>query len=251
VRVLKLGGGIITKRDAFLAYDQANVQRLGAVLRTCTEPLVITHGLGSFGRAYLPCYQGGTLPAVQGALARSLQQRLRELHDLVAADLFAAGVMVRSFDGESLFALQDRKVVKAALELVEYYVLQGYVPLLHGGTVWDDAGRYAILSSDQIAEQVVEWFGARRLVWATDVDGVLRAGDHEVMDILDEGNLQQMWRQDYDQTDATGGMTSKVMASLRLARKGCTSIVVNGSHPERVARAVSGAPVRGTVVPAH
>lgn len=251
VRVLKVGGSVVAGRGPWFCYDRASVRSLGAALRLFTGPMVVAHGMGNFGRAFLPCYAGGVLPAEQALLARRIQRDLTELHDLVLADLRSAGVQVRGFAAESLYAVREGKIVNACLDLVEYYLRAGWVPVLYGGTVWDDAGQYSILSSDLIVEQLATAFHAERLVWATDVDGVLRDGDHQVIPELTEANLASMWRQEYDRTDATGGMTSKVNAALALARRGCTSVVVNGFRPDQVLAALAGEPVSGTVIPAR
>lgn len=251
VRVLKIGGSVVARAGQYFAYDQANVRALGDALRTFPGPVVVAHGLGNFGRAYVPCYIDGALPASEALLARRIQRQLTELHDLVVTDLREAGVPVRGFAAESLFALHDGRIVAAALDLVEHYLRSGAVPVLYGGTVWDDGGRFTILSSDLIVAHLAGALQATRMVWATDVDGVLDEAQHQVIDQLSEANLERMWRQDYDRTDATGGMTSKVNVALGLARRGCTSVFVNGFHPDRVVAALSAEPVPGTVIHAR
>ncbi|MFB7260577.1 isopentenyl phosphate kinase [Streptomyces nojiriensis] len=244
--VVKLGGSVITRRGSSYAYDGASVARLGAALADAPQPLVLVHGMGSVGRAYLPLYDGRRLRD-RGA-AYALQREFLALHHQVLSDLEDAGLPVSSVGSESVFTHHDGVVVDSSLGMVATLCAQGRVPVLQGGTFRDLHGGFAVLSSDEIAEELVRKLQARALMWVTDVDGVLRHGPGEVMPVLRAENRHEMLKADYDVNDLTGGMSNKVEVSLRLAVTGRASYVVNGRAPERVRALVRGEEAVCTVI---
>lgn len=247
MQIIKLGGSIVTKRNRFFIFDETNVKQLALDISKCDEPIIIVHGFGSYGRAYLPCYDGRHIPNDQAAFARKIQYELRELHERIFGCLNDAGVSVRSVNPESLFVIKNDEILYGNLDIIKYYLTIDRIPLLYGGTLWDENGYYTILSSDQIVEYLAVHLNVRQVIWATDVDGVLTT-DGNVLPCLTEGNVHLMWRQEYDVIDRTGGMTSKVNISLRLSNKDITSLVINGQVQNRLKKAILGECTLGTKI---
>jgi isopentenyl phosphate kinase len=245
--VVKLGGSIVTRRDGRCRYDSETVRRLGAVLAAAEQPLALVHGLGSLGRAYLPLYDGRILR--DRGIGYALQLEFLKLHHLVLTDLEDAGLAVAALDAQTVFAHRAGSVLSSSLDPVHRRIAERRVPVLHGGTFRDVEGRFSVLSSDEIAEQLTRGLNGQ-LIWVTDVDGVMRSQD-EVMPVLTAGNQREMMRIDYDGADLTGGMSNKVRISLRLAEAGHTSHVVNGRRPERLRQLLQGADAVATVIPAR
>ena len=253
MQILKLGGSVLTSRGSYCVFIDEHLRRLAPEIKSQVGSLLLVHGMGSFGRAFLPIYDGGRIPASQASLARRIQQNLREFHELVVGPLVAAGVPVCSLDPEALFAVSDGSITFAGLDIIPHSLGQGRLPVLYGGTVWDEAGYFTILSSDQIVESVALRLGAERVVWATDVDGVFSrapTGTVSVIRRLSDENLDEMWQQQSDEADCTGGMMNKVRVSLRLARHGIPSIVANAPVPDEVVRALGGHASSGTLIDA-
>jgi isopentenyl phosphate kinase len=126
---------------------------------------------------------------------------------------------------------------------------RGRLPVLAGALGEADGG-VLIVSSDRVTETVATALGAARVVWATDVDGVLSAPGEAgelvaALDPLDAGRSAAL----VDPAEpSTGSMRGKVESALRLAAAGIPSQIVNGRVPGRVAAALAGRPVLGTRV---
>jgi isopentenyl phosphate kinase len=250
VIVVKLGGAVITGwKHGRPAYDSAATRNLAEVLREAGGPLIVTHGTGTIGRAVLAGYDTTTTISVaREPVAHDVQLTLRRLHHCVIRELRSSGLPARSFDPESVFEISGGRVVWAGLELLRRAVRRGEVPVLSGGTYRTREGEYGILSSDRILEHLAAHLDVDRVVIATNVDGVLDETRHAVIPELTPDTRGQMWRQPYDERDATGGMTSKVEVCFNLAARGREVHIVSGKRPQAFLAALRGRPSIGTTV---
>ncbi|WP_346898426.1 isopentenyl phosphate kinase [Clostridium sp. UBA7503] len=251
MKLLKIGGSLMTHKNIWREIDEENIRKISLQLKEYNEPLILVHGLGSFGRTYVPLYEKGYISCENSTLARNIQVNIKEFHNYFANTLLKSGVPVRSIDLESIFACENGKIVDSFLDIITYYINKNYVPILHGGTVWDDFKKYFILSSDHILEEMAIQLNPSEVIWASDVDGVLSKDENDnltVMKTLNRSNLNKMWNSNYNSSDITGGMLNKVNISLKLADLGIKSVIVNGNKDNRIADALSGKKVCGTTI---
>ena len=205
---------------------------------------MVTHGAGSYGRSLSPLFPERVVAADQAPLARRLQTVLRELQLEVEAALRGVGVPALSLDTATLFTL-DGESERFWPDAVRHHLERGRVPLLNGTFVWQEPARFRVLSSDRVTARVALELGAGRVVWVTDVDGVL-GGAGEPLRRLSEAEIETLDLAPPAGGDLTGGMRSKVAEAARLARCGIPSILLNGLRPGRLQRALLGQPVEST-----
>lgn len=237
--VLKVGGSVFAREEAAPRLDRDCLERLASELEASLGSLVVVHGAGRYPRSLLPAdLEGSRLPPGARIAVRRLRRALDGISAGVAATWSRAGLPVErvaDVDGEEIGRLLARR----------------RLPLLRGDVVETPDG-YRVVSSDLTTEVVALALGAARVVWATDVDGVLRSPEAgaEVVDSLTE--LSEVgWIEPAPPAGrSTGEMRSKVMAALRLARRGIPSWIVNGRADGRVAAALDGRSVPGTRVEA-
>jgi isopentenyl phosphate kinase len=248
IRILKIGGSLLTARGAPFQVAHDNLARIAAEVAGAADvPLVIIHGLGSFGRAVLPLYDGDHIAAGRSHLARRVLGLLAELNANVVDALDAAGVPVSPMDAGTLFALGGRAQPIVAVDTVRAHLAGGRVPILHGGTLLTTRGFFAMMSSDKMTLELARVLRPDATIWATDVDGVLdQAG--ALMPRVSQQDVSRMWHPASVAADPSGAMHGKVAETLRLAAEGVPSLIVNGMRAGRIEAALRGAKVEGTSI---
>lgn len=248
--VAKIGGALITRRDVPFQVAEERMTRLAREIASVpVDGLVLVHGLGSFGRAVMPLYDGNRIRRSRSQLGRRVQGLLAELQDRFTDCLDAAGVPVSPLDAGTVFAVRAGEVLTVAAETLRAHLAAGRVPLLCGGTVLSVDGDFSIVSSDRMTVELARALQARAVVWATDVDGVLDR-DGRLLRSIDDASLHRMWRPAAVDDDPSGAMHGKVAEALRLATCGIDSLIISGAKPGRLRKALTGAPVIGTTVSA-
>ncbi len=107
--------------------------------------------------------------------------------------------------------------------------------------------------NDVLASLVAKMLRADILILLTTVDGLRSPGANGRMQrvrCLDKCNRKIMsWIRPHDVEISTGGMATKLRASLDAARAGCTTVIVDGRKTDVLRRVMNGEDV-GTIVPA-
>lgn len=257
---LKLGGSLITEKNQphtarpevldRLAQEIAQAQRSHPGLR-----LVLGHGSGSFG--HVPAQRHATRQGVQTAEQWvgfvEVWREASALNHLVMVALAAAGLpaialapsaSVQAHAGQVRF--WDLRPLSSALEA-------GLLPVVYGDVVFDSARGGTILSTEDLFEHLALALQPRRLLLAGIEAGVW--ADYpactRLVPEITPGNFLEVERGlgGSAATDVTGGMASKVAASLRLAEtvSHLEVRIFSGAEPGQVAAALDGSPV-GTLI---
>ncbi|MCS7095278.1 MAG: isopentenyl phosphate kinase [Thaumarchaeota archaeon] len=248
--IVKLGGSVLTdKRTGSSELREQLLREIARLLRDhVRDQLILIHGGGTEvhrtaleGRVHLG--RGGGTPEglVKTALVvRRLNQRITEL-------LVDEGIPAFSIPASTIFRTSGGKIRSANLEPFLSGLEEGLVPVTMGDVVFDRELGYTVLSGDSIAVYLAVKLRAKKIVHATDVDGVLirdREGSTRVAEVLDyEGHKRVQYA---GVNDATGGMATKVEEAFEAVASGVEVLIVNGLHPERVVHALLSYPVLGT-----
>jgi isopentenyl phosphate kinase len=255
--IVKLGGSVITRKRGpprlrpkvltRLAEEVADGGRLGTVL---------LHGAGSFGHPGAVRWRLALPPAAtdppharrRGATLVSAE--VRRLHVAVLTALLDAGVpawsvpagAVATNDGGRLASL-DPAPFRRALDA-------GLVPVGFGDVVADASWGFSILSADTIAVALAGPLKARRVLFVSDVDGVLerppgapgrpKARPRVTREIL-AGLAPAIGA-----PDVTGGIRGKAEAMLAIAAVGVDAGLISGLRHGSLARALRGEAVYGS-----
>ena len=215
---------------------------------------VVVHGLGAYGRIWLPLYDGSNrIRPNERTVATKLQRQLRWLHELFVDSLQSTGLDVVSLDPSTVFLGEGGRVTRFSIEAVEQVLDQGWVPVTYGGTLRGPSGNYSIVSSDEVTRSLAIGLHAARVVWITDVDGALVRGvngDPEISPEFSREDYSRLISLASDRDDCTGGMRAKLAVALDLADVGIPSAIVNAAKAEEVSSAILGLPHGGTTVKA-
>lgn len=255
--LLKLGGALLTDKRGDEAVRADVLERLAAEIAGWWGAgggrLVIAHGSGSF--AHVAAQRTGFLddpadPAAFAAVAASAARLHRRVVDaLVHAGLPAVGV-----PGGALATLDDGRIVEVRADLVADMLRAGLLPVTYGDAALDRARGGGIASTEPLLVALAEAFGATRLVFATDVDGVYDRDPNAHRDARRVDRLSVAEAADVDlggarhgATDVTGGMDAKVGAALALIGRhsDVTVRILSGFRPGAVALALADDPAAG------
>jgi acetylglutamate kinase len=124
------------------------------------------------------------------------------------------------------------KPVRSNGRLLRVLTAEGYLPVV-ACVAGDRDGALYNVNADQMAVACAIGFGAEKLFFFTDVDGVLD-GEGGLCERLDEAGCRRL----IETGAATGGMRAKLEAALTAVRGGVGEVVIAGGTREGLAQAL-------------
>ncbi len=249
MKVLKIGGSLITKKSGYREADGANIAKLAkavaAVWKKGVRDFILVHGAGSFGHALV--LKHGINDGVQSA-----QQKLgyadthaacSELSLMFVKALVEAGAPAVSIPPAVIITQKDKRISRFDMKVVDDYLRSGYLPVLYGDMVPDTVLGGSVCSGDQIVAYLGK--GADFVVLATNVDGVLDERGAVIPKITGADFAEVSKHLRHEPGDVTGAMAGKLKELLALDT---VSYIVNGAHPERLEALMAGRPAVCTEV---
>ncbi len=251
--VVKLGGSLLTRKKEVEKLRPKVLVRLAEELADSRPvPLLLLHGAGSFGHPSAARFGLARAPAGPPAeRARGgaiVSAEVRRLHLAVLRALVNAGAAPWSVPVANL--ARNREGALAELELRPFTAAleRGLLPVAFGDVVPDDSWGLSILSADTLAVELAGRLAARRVVFATDVPGLLEGAPgsrRTVVAEVSEATVAAL-EPTSGATDVTGGIGAKLRAMLRIARGGADAALISGLTGGAVSRAVRGESVYGS-----
>ncbi len=247
--ILKLGGSVITdKRSGKPVIKTRIIQRLAReIASNLHSPLVLLYGAGSFGHPLAHQYRLSGRPLSADALV-GVAKTISAVHKLggMLAEIFLEeGVPIVPLQTSSFVRQEKGKLVITNYPLIEDILSHGGIPMFGGDVVIADHCRTAIASADALAVELIRHFHSRKLLFATDVNGVYerfppRAHERPLQVILRKELQAMTSSQTVKNTalDVTGAMAGKLKSLLPL--RNCTITICNGSLPNTLARVLRG-----------
>jgi isopentenyl phosphate kinase len=258
--VVKLGGSLITDKERPSTARREVIARLARELAAAAprlgEPLLVSHGSGSFGHAAAARYRlaSGVREAAQLPGVAATQDQAHRLHRLVIEALLDAGLAPFSLLPSSFLVADDGEPVSVELEPLERALALGLVPVTLGDVVLDRRRGASICSTETVLLALAPRLAAvgspvTRVLWMGATEGVLDDGGRTVP-VVDAGNVDRVLAAAVGAagTDVTGGMRHRIETAWRLARAGTRSLILDGLEDGVLERALLGEEVRGTRV---
>ena len=264
--VVKIGGSTLGNHDTSLR-DLVTLQREGM-------DVVVVHGGGNVISAWMqrqgipPRFVRGlrvtdaaSLDIVVAVLTGLINKELvSRLHALGGKAIGISGIdggmlQARIVDPELGYVGEIEQVNRGPLQAI---LESGYIPMVaplamdcQDGT--DHSGGPLNINGDTVAGELAHALGARRLVFLTDVEGIMD-GNGRVIRRLDRRTANILFRSEVVQ----GGMIPKLAACLRALEPGDVfeggganvpvAHVVDGRQPEALLECVRGNPTGTTIV---
>ncbi len=242
--IVKLGGSLITRKDRpqtmnTLAID-ISVRAIARSLRSRKKGrLLLIHGGGSFGHYYASRFGVSTTRRQIGREGvAKVAASMITLHSTVLEKLVNQGVPCKTVLTSELLSDNGKKVTDSGARLLECLFHAELVPITFGNVSINRTGS-AVISGDQIALSVARSQGVNRVIFATDVDGIYSNTRMEGSIIRElNGVSTELFKS--NRYDVTGGIRSKIVVGLQLAKLGAEVFYVNGTKGNRLESLILG-----------
>ncbi|MFB6087682.1 MAG: isopentenyl phosphate kinase [Haloarculaceae archaeon] len=214
--VLKLGGSVVTEKDAPETVDEAALADASRALSAFDGSLVVVHGGGSFGHHHAAERGVSSAEGTRDAAdVVAIHEAMGRLNARVVDALQEAGVEAVPVRPLSLArrTADDDLVLPAGS--VAAMLDEGFVPVLHGDVVVRAGAGATITSGDDIVVALAESLATDRVGLCSTVPGVLD-GEGEVIPVVERFADVADAVGASDATDVTGGMAAKVRKLLAL-----------------------------------
>jgi isopentenyl phosphate kinase len=261
--LIKLGGSVITNKERECTFLPKRTRRLIEELRYIDEPMIITHGGGSFGHKKASHYhlKEGLLDEkketgidqVKGF--SEVQKDMRDLNNLVMDMMTNADMKVVSVPTASIVTFSAGKLSKIEFKMFDKVLSMGAIPVSFGDVVFDTKLTFTICSADDLMVRLAKRYKPTRVVFVTDQDGLFDSDPDEnpnallvrqIKSIRDVPKAAKKGPKRAGSKDVTGGMISKTKAALDIASMGFDTWFVNGCIEDRTSRVLKGYDVVGT-----
>jgi isopentenyl phosphate kinase len=254
--VVKLGGSVLTRKKEAAHLRPKILRRLSEELATPDlPPVVLLHGAGSFGHPGAVRWNLARAPEDAGERGRRLRgasivsTEVRQLHNAVLQALVDAGLCPLSIPPQPISANSGGELTRFELEPFRRALARGAIPVSFGDVVLDEEWGFSILSADTIAVQLVRGLPSRRLVFVSDVEGILapaEPGQRRRPIAHVTANVLESLRSTPGVADVTGGIRAKAEAMLAAARAGADAGLISGLRHGALSRALRGESVYGS-----
>ena len=256
--ILKVGGSVMTHKAGDSDLNVGAVrQTMGEIARwrgdgggnAGISPLILIAGGGSFGHPLAHQYQLNQ-PTAQHKKAIGFLKTTRNMlkMGLLMADLAEeAGVPLLPLQPSALFTTSNGRINQSFLQTIDQALKNELVPFLWGDASFDEAHRFRILSGDQILSYLYASFGASRIYFGTNVDGIYTDNPKtnpsaKVIPHISDANYEQVLASlsASSDMDVTGGMLGKIEEIRQMATGTIACKVYDARVPDSTYRALSG-----------
>ena len=254
--IVKLGGSIITRKQQAERLRPKILARLAEEIVEGDRPTVLLHGAGSFGHpgavrfglANAPTDPSKRLERARGAAIVSAE--VRRLHLAVLRALVDAGARPWSVPAATIAENDGGRFGSLQHGPFQESIDAGLLPVSFGDVVPDRRWGRSILSADTIAVELTRSLPVQRVLFVSDVPGILEPGARPKEVLIPEVTDAVLERLSPRAAgpDVTGGIRGKAAAMLEIGRLGADAGLISGLKDGLLSRALRGEPVPGSWV---
>lgn len=247
--IVKLGGSVITRKREIEKLRPKVLARLAReVAEVRDRRVVLLHGAGSFGHPGAKRFGLARAPAEAVAAAERVRgaaivaAEVRRLHLAVIRELVHAGGVPLSVPMSTHARNRAGELVHLDPSPIVDGLEGGFLPVSFGDVVPDEAWGSSILSADTIALALVPALGAERVVFVSDVEGILEGPPGRKRSVVRAISAETVasLRPASGVPDVTGGIRGKATAMLAIAAAGADAGLISGLSDGAVSRAIRG-----------
>lgn len=247
MKLVKLGGSVITYKGRTPRYRRVVTESLAAQLAPFKDELCIVHGGGSFGHPLAHRYRlhrGGAERRELMGFAE-VRSSMKVLNGRLLEALHSVGIPAVSIPPFPLLKMRDGRITSFHGQPLLDHLEAGLVPVTYGDVVLDDDRGSAIVSGDDLMYQLARLLKPGLAIFVADVEGI-RGEDESLVPVV-SAPLTGLEAAE-EGLDVTGGLGGKVRAMLQIARLGTRVLLLSGLVPGRLQAAMEGQSVPCTEV---
>ncbi|WP_457612076.1 isopentenyl phosphate kinase [Methanocaldococcus sp.] len=236
--ILKLGGSILSDKKREFSINWNNLERVALEIKEALNSkkfkLIIVHGGGSFGHPVAKKYLKDNKFNNMEKGFWEIQRAMRHFNNVVINTLQEFNIPALSIQPSSFVYYCDG--LNFDLGAIKLMLDKNLVPVIHGDVIVTKDG-FKILSGDDIVPHLSKNLKADRVLYATDVDGIIV--ENKVIDKIDNSNFDYIikYLSNSKGIDVTGGMKYKIIAMKENKIKG---LVFNGNVKYNIYKALLG-----------
>ena len=259
--ILKIGGSILTNKDAVSEVDTKSLKRIASEIKSSLDnsfkELIIVHGAGSFGHPPAKKYKIGEkfdeseYPQKRIGFCET-QNAVKKLNMYICEAFIDEGLPVVAIPASSFMRATNKRITDGNLDSFKRYLEKGFIPVIYGDVVLDDELEICVISGDQLIQYLAKNLNPDMVVLGTDVDGVYNKNPKTHDDAIFFDKFSSL--DDLDtlegttNVDVTGGMVGKIKELLYLADLGIESKIINAEVEDNVFKVLEDEKVKGTVI---
>ena len=259
--ILKIGGSILTNKDAVSEVDTKSLKRIASEIKSSLDnsfkELIIVHGAGSFGHPPAKKYKIGEkfdeseYPQKRIGFCET-QNAVKKLNMYICEAFIEEGLPAVAIPASSFMRATNKRITDGNLDSFKRYLEKGFIPVIYGDVVLDDELEICVISGDQLIQYLAKNLNPDMVVLGTDVDGVYNKNPKTHDDAIFFDKFLSL--DDLDtlegttNVDVTGGMVGKIKELLYLADLGIESKIINAEVEDNVFKVLENEKVKGTVI---
>ena len=184
--ILKLGGSIVTYKNRTDASARKKLlkkiaKELKALLNKNNFKLILIHGAGSPGHQLAHKYRlsSGARNNKKKWHGSFLSRMVNlKLNNIITEILIEKELRVTPVHTASVIIQNNKKVEKFSLDTIKEALNQNCIPMLYGEMVFDKTLGMTVCSGDVIAPYLAKKLGAKKIFFASDIDGIFDRDPH-------------------------------------------------------------------------
>ncbi|HIP57861.1 MAG TPA: hypothetical protein EYH00_00940, partial [Archaeoglobus profundus] len=216
--ILKIGGAVITDKSKGVK-SSAKIDEIKRVAKEIANNLegkmILVHGVGSFGHPYVEDFKLKERKDLKGIIKAHLE--CKKLNLLVCEALMEQGLNPYPIHPFTSFKIENGRIIFDH-KFIEQIMEEGFIPVLHGDMVYNVTDRrFEVISGDKVVIELAQIFDAKKVGFATDVEGVTING--KVAKIIERKHIHKILKvveNAKGKSDVTGGMRGKLIAISKL-----------------------------------
>lgn len=256
--ILKLGGSVITdKHSKTPKINLENLKNISKEIALVYNPqkmsLILIHGAGSYGHNIVKetGINRGIKTDKQLNDFAETQRLQNELNCIVTKQLIKQGLPAIPCQASASAVMESGKLISMDISAIKSFLEISMIPVLYGVPAYDRIQKCSILSGDQIAPYLAVKLNAKKIIHATDTDGVFTSNPNKdsnakLIPEINQENINQIKAglKGSTATDVTGGMFKKVS---ELSGISIESQIINISPSGNITKAIKGEKI-GTII---
>jgi isopentenyl phosphate kinase len=227
VVVLKIGGSVVTyKSNDQVRVRKARLREIALEIKLAQKKLpdtklILVHGAGSAGHQLANKFKlkegvAGDMKKLTAAL--KIRENNQFLNLEIGKIFTAAGLSVVTVHSGSNVLQLNGELNYVDTKLIEIAMSQGCIPVMYGEMVFDEVLGLSVCSGDNLATYLAQTFSARKIIYASDIDGIYDADPYvnKKAQLLTTSNIEDLVPSSgvtigsSHHIDVTGGLANKI-----------------------------------------
>lgn len=259
--LLKLGGSLITdKTKPYTAWHDVitnlSIQIKKALKENKDIQLIIGNGAGSFG--HYPATQYKISDGIQSEAQKMgfcvVQDAVARLNRIIVKELLNTGVKAISIHPSSIIIARNKKISRFFINSLIKFLSLNIVPVIYGDIVYDEVIGSAIFSTEQLFEEITKRLLKKGIIIDRIIHNGLTKGvldkKGKTIPLIRPSEMDSVKKILYSTEgfDVTGGMLHKLENSMKLAKHGVQTLIIDGVSDNVLYKALLGEKVEGTII---